>query len=87
MAEGGAFLCGQASSPHPPRMGGSLLIVEIPEGFLEEAPVQLSLEGWAREGKRERLLERKERPKQRPGGGVSSRVLPGDRASLLPPVP
>jgi hypothetical protein len=35
-------------------MRGSLLTVEIKQGFLEEAPVELSLEGWAGEGKRER---------------------------------
>lgn len=67
MAERGAFLCGQASSL--PGMGGSLLIVEmveIPQGFLEEAPIQL--EGCAREGKPERLPERKAWPKQRPRG-------------------
>ena len=68
----------------PPGMGGSLLIVEITQGFLEEAPVELSLEGWAREGKRERLTERKEWPKQRPGGEVSFLVVPCDHASLLP---
>lgn len=39
-------------------MGGLLLTVEITQGFLEEAPVELSLEGWAGEGKREQLTER-----------------------------
>lgn len=66
MAGRGVFLCGQASSL--PGMGGSLLIVEIPQGFLEEAPVQLTLEGCAREGKSERLPERKAWPKQRSRG-------------------
>lgn len=44
----------------PPGMGGSRLMVEIMQGFLEEAPGELSLEGWAREGTSEQLPERKE---------------------------
>lgn len=85
VTERGAFLCSPTSTL--PGMGGSLLIVEIPQGFLEEAPVQLSLEGWAEEGKQEILPVRRERPQPRPRAGVSSCVLPHDRASLPPTVP
>lgn len=65
-------------------MGGSLLTVEITQGFLEEAPVELSLEGWAGE---ETATDRKEWPKQGSGGEVSVCVVPCDHASILPTVP
>lgn len=65
-------------------MGDSLQIVEITQSFLEEATGEPSLEGWAREGKREQFTERREQPEQRFEGGISSHGMPRDPPPFCP---